>query len=214
MRKQESSGARKLHAERDIVWFRTSLSAELEFTNMTKMQTGNQYRRFKTSELVVYPMLVVIMIGVAFGFYHNSKIEDAVSAAVDLGQEQKVIIEEYFEKFGEMPQSEADINLTALSPEGILIGMDYQAGELGVPASDKLRTGTLGALVDMREFGTRFEDIKSGYLLIARVQDDGTIKWDCVADQVSVDALDKRYLPETCKDEEEEEEEEEGRGDG
>ena len=57
----------------------------------------------------------------------------------------------------------------------------------------------------MREFGTRFEDIKSGYLLIARALDDGTIKWDCVADQVSVDALEKRYLPETCKDEEEEE---------
>ena len=214
MRKQESSGARKLHAERDIVWFRTSQSAGLKFTNMTKMQTGNQYRRFKTSELVVYPMLVVILIGVAFGFYHNSKIEDAVFAAVDLGQEQKVIIEEYYETFGTMPQSEADINLNSLSPEGILIGMDYQAGELGVPAADKLRTGTLGALVDMREFGTRFEDIKSGYLLIARVQDDGTVKWDCVADQVSVDALDKRYLPETCKDQEEEEEEEEGRGDG
>ena len=217
MSKQESSGARKLHAEKDIVWFRTSLSAGLEFTNMTKMQTGNRHRRFKTSELVVYPMLVVILIGVAFGFYHNSKIEDAVSAAVDLGQEQKVIIEEYFETFGTMPQSEADINLNSLSPEGILIGMDYQAGELGVPAADKLRTGTLGALVDMREFGTRFEEIKSGYLLIARAQDEGTIKWDCVADQVSVDALDKRYLPETCKDEEEEEDEEdeeEGRGDG
>jgi hypothetical protein len=214
MRKQESSGARKLHAERDIVWFRTSLSAGLEFTNMTKMQTGNQYRRFKTSELVVYPMLVVILIGVAFGFYHNSEIEDAVSAAVDLGQEQKVIIEEYFETFGKMPQSKADINLDALSPEGILIGMDYQAGELGVPAADKLRTGTLGALVDMSEFGTRFEEIKSGYLLIARAQDEGTIKWDCVADHVSVDALDKRYLPETCKDEDDEEDEEEGRGDG
>ena len=207
---------------RYILWFRTSPSAGLEFTNMTKMQTGNQYRRFKTSELVVYPMLVVILIGVVFGFYHNSKVEEAVFAAVDLGQEQKVIIEEYFEKFGTMPQSEADINLNSLSPEGILIGMDYQAGELGVPAADKSRTGTYRALVDMREFGTRFEDIKSGYLLIARALDDGTIKWDCVADQVSVDALDKRYLPETCKDEEEEkeedeeedEEEEEERGDG
>ena len=103
---------------RDIVWFRTSISAGLEFTDMTKMQTGNQYRRFKTSELVVYPMLVVILVGVAFGFYHNSKIEDAVFAAVDLGQEQKVIIEEYFKTFGTMPQSEADINLNSLLPEG------------------------------------------------------------------------------------------------
>ena len=152
-------------------------------------------------------MLVVIMIGIAFGFYHNSKIDDAVSSAVNLGLEQKVIIEDYFETSGTMPPSEADINLNSLTPEGILAGMDYQAGELGVPAADKLRTGTLRALVDMAEFGTRFENIESGYLLIARAQDDGTIKWDCVADQVTVDALDKRYLPETCKDEEDEEEE-------
>ena len=177
---------------------------------MTKRQTVNRYRRLKTSEMVVYPMLIVIMIGIAFGFYHNSKIDDAVSSAVNLGLEQKVIIEDYFETSGKMPQSEADINLNSLTPEGILVGMDYQAGELGVPAADKLRTGTLRALVDMAEFGTRFEDIKSGYLLIARAQDGGTIKWDCIADQVTVDALDKRYLPETCKDEEDEEDEEDG----
>ena len=54
---------------------------------MTKPQTGKQHRRLKTSEMVVYPMLVVILIGVTFGFYHNSKIEDAVSAAVSLGLE-------------------------------------------------------------------------------------------------------------------------------
>ena len=98
-----------------------------------------------------------------------------------------------------MPQSQADINLTSLIPQGILIGMDYRAGELGVPAADKYRTGTLRALVDMTEFGARFEDIESGYLLIARIQDDNTIKWDCVADVVTVDALGRRYLPETCK---------------
>ncbi len=45
-------------------------------------------------------------------------------------------------------------------------------------------------------------------------QDDNTAKWACIADEVTVDALDKRYLPETCKDEEEDEEEEEERGDG
>ena len=98
-----------------------------------------------------------------------------------------------------MPQSQADINLTSVIPKGILIGMDYRAGELGVPAADKYRISTLRALVDMKEFGTRFEDIESGYLLIARVQEDDTIEWDCIADLVSVDALGKRYLPETCK---------------
>ena len=166
---------------------------------MTKSQIANRQSGLTTAEMVVYPMIVVTLMGVAFGFYHNSKIEDAVTAAVDLGLEQQAVIEAYFDIYGEMPQSQADINLTSLIPQGILIGMDYQAGELGVPAADKYRTGTLRALVDMTEFGARFEDIESGYLLIARVQDDNTIEWNCVADVVTVDALDRRYLPETCK---------------
>ena len=98
-----------------------------------------------------------------------------------------------------MPKSEADINLSSFTPAGILTGMEYQAGELGVPAADKLRTGTLRALVDMTEFGIRFEDIESGFLLIARAQEDDAIKWDCVADLVTVDALERRYLPDACK---------------
>jgi hypothetical protein len=155
--------------------------------------------------MVVYPMIIVALIGVAFGFYHNSRIDDAVSAAVDLGLRQQDIIEEYFDTYGEMPQSEADINLSAFTPEGILTGMDYRAGELGVPAADKFRTGTLRALVDMTEFGARFKDIESGFLLIARAQDDDTIKWDCVADVVTVDALGGRYLPETCSSAEDDE---------
>ncbi len=165
---------------------------------MTKPLTENRQRGLTTSEMVVYPMLVVVLVGVAFGFYHNSRIEDAVAAAVDLGQEQRAIITEYFDSHGEMPQSETDINLSSFTPEGILIGMDYEAGELGVPAADNLRTGTLRALVDMAEFGARFVEIESGFLLIARVEGDDTIKWECVADVVTVDALSGRYLPETC----------------
>ncbi len=178
---------------------------------MKKPQIGNRQNGLMTSEMVVYPMIVVGLIGVAFGFYHNSRIDDAVSAAVNLGLEQQAIIEEYFDTSGEMPQSEADINLSSFIPEGILTSMDYRAGELGMPAADKLRTGTLRALVDMTEFGARFEDIESGFLLIARAQDDDTIKWECVADVVTVDALGKRYLPETCssaKDDEDEDGEE------
>ncbi|NQV68415.1 MAG: hypothetical protein HQ498_00180 [Pseudohongiella sp.] len=176
---------------------------------MTKPQTGNRQSGLTTAEMVVYPMVVIALIGTAFGFYHNSRIDDAVSAAVDLGLEQQAIIEEYFDAYGEMPQSEADINLRSLRPEGILTGMDYRAGELGVPAADKLRTGTLKARVDMTEFGTRFKDIESGFLRIARAQDDDTIKWDCVADAVTVDALGGRYLPETCSSAEDDEDGEE-----
>lgn len=179
---------------------------------MKKPQTSNRQRGLTTSEMVVYPMIVVTLLGVAYGFYHNSRIDDAVAAAVDLGLEQQATIEEYFEFYGEMPQSEADINLS-LIPEGILTGMEYQPGELGVPAEDKLRTGTLRALVDMTEFGTRFEEIESGFLLIARAQDDDSIKWDCMADGVTPDALGGRYLPETCS-RAEDDEDEEGDGEG
>ena len=166
---------------------------------MTKPQTWELRSGFTTSEMVVYPMIAVVLVGVAFGFFHNSKIDEAVSAAVDLGLQQQGIIEAYFETYGELPQSEAEVKLSSFIPEGILIGMDYRVGELGVPAADKSRTGTLRALVDMTEFGTRFKKIESGFLLIARVRDDDTIEWDCVADVVTVDALGGRYLPEICK---------------
>ena len=172
---------------------------------MTKSQTGSQNGGLTTAEMVVYPMIAVLLIGVAFGFYHNSRIEDAVSTAVDLGIEQQKIIEEYFDIYGQMPQSQADISLSSFIANGILTGMDYQAGELGVPAADKLRVGTLRALVDMTEFGARFKDLESGFLLIARSQDDGTIKWDCVADVVTVEALGSRYLPDICKEDKGEE---------
>ena len=174
---------------------------------MTKPQTKNWQSGLTTAEMVVYPMILVVLLAFAFGFYHNSRIENAVSAAVDLGREQQAIVEQYFDNSGEMPQSQADINLSSVFSEGILTGMDYRAGELGVPAADKLRTGPLRALVDMTEFGARFKDTKSGFLLIARAQDDGTIKWDCVPDVVTVDALGKRFLPESCsgaKDDEDE----------
>ena len=166
---------------------------------MTKARTGKRQRGLTTAEMVVYPMVAAVLFGVAFGFYHNSRIKDAVSSAVDLGRAQQTIVEEYFDSYGEMPQSEADINLSTLIPDGILTGMDYRAGELGVPAADKLRIGTLRARVDMTEFGTRFKEITSAYLLIARAQEDNTIKWDCVPDVVTVDALAKRYLPKPCK---------------
>jgi hypothetical protein len=165
---------------------------------MTKPQTAHRQLGLTTSEMVVYPMIAVLLVGVAFGFFHNSRIDDAVTAAVDLGMKQQALIETYFDLYGEMPQSEADLEMNAFIPEGILVGMDYLAGEFGVPAADKLRTGTLKALVDMTEFGARFEDIESGFLLIARAQDDDSIIWDCVADRVTVEALGKRYLPKTC----------------
>lgn len=171
---------------------------------MTKPRTRNLQIRLTTSEMVVYPMIVAVLIAVAFGFYQNSRIDDAVSAAVDVALEQRAIIEEHFDIYGEVPQSEADINLSSFTPTGILTGMDYQPGELGVPAADKFRIGTLRALVDMTEFGVRFEDIESGFLLIARAEDDGNIKWDCVADLVTVDALEQRYLPDACKGDEDE----------
>ena len=165
---------------------------------MTKPLTLHRQDGLTTSEMVVYPIIVVLLTGIAFGFYHNSSIEAAVSAAVKLGMEQQEIIETYFDRYGEMPQSEAALEMDAFVPAGILIGMDYRAGEFGVPAVDKQRTSTLRALVDMTEFGKRFENTESGFLLIARAQEDDSIIWDCVADQVTVDALGKRYLPETC----------------
>lgn len=172
---------------------------------MNTPHTAGRQRGLTTAEMVVYPMVAAVLAGIAFGFYHNARIDDAVSAAVELGQAQQGVIEEYFDTHGEMPQSDADLNLNAFTPEGILTGMDYRAGELGVPAADKLRTATLRALVDMTAFGARFKDIGSGFLLIARARDDGAIDWECVPDRVTPDALATRYLPEACSGREDDE---------
>ncbi|MEM9744081.1 MAG: pilin [Pseudomonadota bacterium] len=172
---------------------------------MRTPQPGHRQRGLTTAEMVVYPIVASVVIAVAYGFYHNARIESAVSAAVELGIEQQAIVEAYFQTHGEMPQSKTDIDLSSFAPDGILNAMDYRAGELGVPAADKQRTGTLKALVDMAKFGARFEDVTSGFLLIARAQDDDSIKWDCVADSVTVDALEKRFLPESCSKAEDDE---------
>jgi len=51
--------------------------------------------------------------------------------------------------------------------------------------------------VKLTDFGRRFEDIETAYLLVARAQDDGTIFWDCLPDS-GEKALPQRYLPENC----------------
>ncbi|MAK94465.1 MAG: hypothetical protein CMQ69_07640, partial [Gammaproteobacteria bacterium] len=85
---------------------------------MIEPQIVHRQGGLTTSEMVVYPMIAFLLVGVAFGFYHNSRIDDAVSAAVDLGLKQQVLIEEYFEIYGEMPQSEADLEMNSFIPEG------------------------------------------------------------------------------------------------
>ena len=42
------------------------------------------------------------------------------------------------------------------------------------------------------DLAAQISDIESGFLLIARVQDDDTITWDRVADMVTVNALGSR----------------------
>ena len=65
---------------------------------MTKPQIKRGQNGFTTAEMVVYPMIVITLLGVAFGFYHNSKIEDAVAVAVDLGQGNKQLLK-YFDLY-------------------------------------------------------------------------------------------------------------------
>lgn len=98
-----------------------------------------------------------------------------------------------------MPQTGEEVGLERFTPSGVLKDLTWRPGALGEPSPDKLRTDTLNGMVDLSEFGARFEVHESGYLLIARAQDDGTIIWDCLADQVTPDALPGRYLPESCK---------------
>ena len=70
---------------------------------MTKPRTRNLQIRLTTSEMVVYPMIVAVLIAVAFGFYQNSKIDDAVSAAVDVALEQRAMADDIL--IGDTPKA-------------------------------------------------------------------------------------------------------------
>ena len=52
---------------------------------MKKPQSRKLQNGLTTAEMVVYPMVVTVLVGVAFGFYHNSRIDSALTTAVDLG---------------------------------------------------------------------------------------------------------------------------------
>jgi hypothetical protein len=131
--------------------------------------------------------------------YQNNRLDNIIAEALALGEEQKVLIEEYFQAQGQMPQSEADAGLEKFTPAGVLVDVVWLSGVLGEPSSDTLLTRTLKGVLDLSEFGERFKKYESGYLLVARAQEDKTIVWDCMADSATPDSLPRRYLPESCK---------------
>ena len=98
-----------------------------------------------------------------------------------------------------MPQSEEEAALNDIIPAGVLTGIQWQAGVKGEVDSDLQRTGTLNGIVDLSDFGARFEDKDSGYLLVVRAEDDGTLTWECTADAANPDALARRHLPAHCQ---------------
>ena len=166
---------------------------------MNELKNGIRHNVVSTAEIVTYILIVIVIAAVGVGIYANSKIENAISEALDLGESHKPIIEEYFNIHGQMPQSGADAGLEGFTANGVQKGLTWQPGVPREADADILLTGTLNGLVNLSEFGERFEDFESAYLLIARAQDDGTIIWDCMADSVSGNALSAKYLPDTCE---------------
>lgn len=166
---------------------------------MGKLKTEKRQQGLTTAETFTYVLIAIIIPVVIFGFYRTGQLDSAVAAALAIGEEQKVHIEKYFQDQGRMPQSEAEAGLEGAAQEGVLTRLIWRAGAIGEPDSDKLLTGTIQGLVDLSGFGERFEKHKSGYVLIARAQEDGTILWDCGADPQTPDALPPEYLPESCK---------------
>ena len=166
---------------------------------MNALISAHKQTGVSTAEIFTYILIVIVSASTAYGFYFNHNLENAIAEAVDSGMAQKAKIEAYFESEGVLPQTEADVDLDEFAPVGVLRGFTWQTGALGEPGSDTELTGTLNAIVDLGEFGARFEATESAYLLIARVQEDGTILWDCKADPVTIYALSDRYLPDTCR---------------
>ena len=166
---------------------------------MNELNIGSRQTGVTTPEMFTYVLIVIVISAMVFGKYMESSHNNSISEAVALGETQKVMIEEYFKAHEKMPQSGADAGLEEFTPAGVLKELTWQPGVPGEADSDKLLTGTLNGRVTLSDFGERFEDLDSAYLLVARAQEDGTIAWECKNDTVSRNAVPGRYLPETCK---------------
>jgi hypothetical protein len=165
---------------------------------MNNLKPKIRQQGLTTAVIVTNIIIVVVLASTAFGYYHNYRIDNAVAAALAVGEEHKGLIEAFFEEQGQMPQSEAEADLDRFQPAGILEQLRWRPGIPYESQADELLTGTIHAVVDMDEFGKRFEEYKSGYFLIARAQVDGSIVWDCKHDGNSKDGLPRLYLPESC----------------
>jgi hypothetical protein len=110
-----------------------------------------------------------------------------------------VLIEEYLQVQSQMPQPEAEAGLEKFTPAGVLVDVVWRPGVLGELAFDTSLTGTLRGALNLSNFGEPFKKYESGYLLVARAQEDGPIVWDCMADSVTPNALPRKYLPDSCK---------------
>lgn len=165
---------------------------------MNSLKTRALQRGLTTAQTVTNILIVVVLMSVAFGYYHNYRVDNAVAAALVVGEEQKGLIEAYFEELGQMPQSAAEAGLDPVLPSGIVTELRWRPGIPYELKTDEVLTGTIHAVVNMNEFGERFEEYKTAYYLIAKAQEDGSIVWDCTHDNSSKDGLPRRYLPETC----------------
>lgn len=165
---------------------------------MKELRLLNRQCGATTAETFTYVLIVIVLASTAYGFYINSQLGNALAEALSRGEEEKALVEEYYQSRGEMPQSGADIGLDRFMPEGVLADLNWISGGWGEADSDPLHTGTLNGIVNLNEFGARFQEYGSGYLLIARGQEDGSVVWDCKADIYTPDALPGSYLPDSC----------------
>lgn len=166
---------------------------------MNELILASRQKGITTAETFTYILIVIVSASTAYGFYFNYNLENAIADAVESGMARKEQIEAFFEAEGFMPQTEAEAGLNEFTPVGVLTDFTWEPGAFGESGSDPQLTGTLNAIVDLSEFGARFEETESAYLLIARAQEDGTILWDCKADPVTLNALSQRYLPDNCQ---------------
>ena len=135
----------------------------------------------------------------------DAKAEEVQALRDGLAEAEKELIEAYYTTHGKMPQSGAEAGLDRFTPSGVLTGLTWVTGAAGEHDSNILSTGTLKGTVDLVEFGERFKEYGSAYVLIAKVQDVGILSCQCMADPEATDALPGRYLPESCKNENDDE---------
>jgi prepilin-type N-terminal cleavage/methylation domain-containing protein len=153
---------------------------------------------FSLVEILVTIAIVGVLAAIAIPAYQNYRLTASLAEAFLVLDEERIKIEVYYETHGRMPVNGNDAGITAYPNVGLVTQLRWNAGIPGIPSSDALHVGTFSPGMDLREFGNQYGAYNATFHFIGRGDQSGRIEWECVADEMSSDALAQDILPASC----------------